>query len=131
MDRLRDYIELNLNKPFDWASHNCLSFVAGYHQDIIKAKWYSGFDSPKGAIKLYKNLRRNSPYQDILEAFDNIFYPQETLHPRDGFIVFRASDGDVIGGSFGLVYHNACVFVGESSLEFTKPQLTDIYWKSR
>lgn len=131
MGRLEEYIEANRDKPFDWKTHNCLSFVAGYHQQRIKGKWYSGFDDPKGALKLYRNLRRNSQYYDILEAFDNIFDPQETLHPRDGFIVFRKGDGDILGGSFGLVYRNACVFVGDCGLEFLPPKLSDMYWKSR
>lgn len=128
MGRLDLYINDNRDKPFDWSSHNCLTFVDGFHKGKIDPEWIEGFDNPKDALRLYRKLKGLGEEEDILEAFDNIFEPRETLHPREGWIIFR-SGGSVLCGSFGLVYRNSGTFVGERGLEFTPLQPNDLYWK--
>jgi hypothetical protein len=125
--RLDRYIRDNKDKPFDWETHNCLTFVDGLYK--VDQEWLKGFSNPRDALKLYRRLQDNSPEDNILDAFDNLFEPVLTLHPQEGWIVFRPCGGSVLGGSFGLYYRNSCVFVGEKGLEFTNPQNQDLYWK--
>lgn len=127
---LKEY--LDTREPFDWGYNNCLKFVSeGLEVQGIEAlpsDWFSGFHDERSALRHYIKMKKKYPPEDIIEALDERFSRELTLHPQDGMIVARET-GNVLGYAFGLTYGSQCYFMSDQGAVATPIQPTDYYWR--
>ena len=131
MERLKEY--LLTDKKFHWKDNNCLGFVSGalkaqgkqeLHQDFFRGFW-----DTRTAIVHYRKALRDHGYSSILEALDDYYEREFTLHPRTGMIVGRKSS-DLLGYAFGVVYNDRAYFLTYDGTVGVPLEATDLYWKT-
>lgn len=132
MERLKEYLH-NQGK-FSWKDNNCLKFVSGALEvqgvDPLPKEAYEGFWDTRSAILHYRKTITKYGASNILQAMDDRFTRELTLHPRSGWIVSREST-DVLGYCFGVVYNDQAYFLSEGGLAVTHLKPTDIYWRTK
>lgn len=128
---VKEYIDSKINVPFSWGSNNCLSFVIEYLNGTgfkeLPLAWFVGHPDAKSCYRAYKKHARELRYKDIVEAFDDLLYPEITLYPRDGFVVVKPY-GDLIGYSCSVHYGGYNYFLDELGLTRQEPEPKDLYW---
>lgn len=132
MDGLGLYLHEKANEPFDWHSNNCMSFVSGAliscgHNPLPK-EWCCGYDSALRAAVAYRRELAAYGHQDIIEAFDGLFSRETTLHPANGMICARKTEG-VMGYAFGVAYRSNCFFLTEIGALPCDIEAGDIFWR--
>lgn len=130
---IRQYLFEHRDTKFSWGNNNCLAFVSGYLEkcglDGFPSEWTTGYKNTTSAIRVYRKNLEDFGYESIVEALDDLFYRELTLHPQDGYIVARQTN-DVMGYAIGLVCADGCYFLGPEGLVVTEPQATDFYWST-
>jgi len=130
--RLRQYLGELVNKPFHWGDNNCMTFVSGALEstgyDPLPEDWQRGFKGEFGALRAYKRGLLEYGYGDIIEAMDDRFYSELTLHPRDGMICARKNNGYVLGHAFGVSLNSGCIFMTEVGPRWFDVEAGDLFW---
>lgn len=89
------------------------------------------YDTPKEALRGYlKQKRSQEEYLDIIDAMDDRYKRDLTLHPTDGSIVAREGGNvPVLGYTFGLSYRGMFYYAGNTGLEFQDVLAKDLFWR--
>lgn len=101
-----DYLTRHLRVPFCWASHNCVSFVAGYVKEA------TGIDHLAGILEWSNEQEARQIVKDMggMEAILDSRFTRIAPHfAKDGDIALR-------GKTLGLVSGNYMVSPGEKGL---------------
>lgn len=130
---LMEYVEAQRDKPFEWAQHDCVSFMRGAVQAQL------GEDIFKGIIPSYKTLKagktaygrmikKGQNYQTVLNS---ALVPCELLIPPRGSVVAKQTEDSasaVFGAALGIVVSRFAAFVGQNGLEFLPVGKDDEAW---
>jgi hypothetical protein len=130
---LMEYIEEQRDKPFEWITHDCVTFVRGaceaqLGEDIFE-KVIPQYKTLKGGKGVYARLgKKNQNYQTVLNS---VLKPCELLLPPRGSVIAKHTDNGmsaVFGAALGVVVSRFAAFVGDDGLEFLPVHKNDEAW---
>lgn len=130
---LMEYIEEQRNKPFEWITHDCVTFVRGacaaqLGQDVF-ATAIPEYKTLRGGKGVYARLaKKQQNYQTILNS---VLKPSELVLPPRGSVIAKQTDNGasaVFGASLGVVVSRFAAFVGDNGLEFLPVHKNDEAW---
>lgn len=132
IEKMGDYLRQKTKEPFSWRDNNCMMFVSGALEIIgvepFPKEWCVGYNSAGTAMRHYLRALKEYGYSDIIDAVDDLFDREFTLHPRHGMIAARPTD-DVMGYAMGVAYNNSLVFLATNGVIVDTPRPSDIIWR--
>lgn len=132
MDNLERYVRSKITDPFVWGTHDCLTFANGAVEAVTGGKmfevWLNGYSTEHAALMRYERFRRDSGYENIIDAVDSKFDRLITLHPPHGTLVARRITGNVLGYAFGVSINGNIALMSEDGVMRAAPNIADIYW---
>ena len=130
--RLGNYIDAVRSEPFNWGTHDCLSFAnnavaeqrgSGFADDFL-----GGYTTAQGALLKYQRWLRHSHFTDLLHGLDSRLYRIESKYPPRGAVAAMPVSGEVLPVAFGVVAGRLCCFVGDNGLQFMTPRDGFLFW---
>lgn len=126
---LKSYLEDKNKTKFNWETNNCMSFAFGFLDiEDLPERLFLGNKTQRACYKAYIRECKRLGYLSLPDALDSLMERVITLHPRDGWVVVRNSEG-LIGYSCGLVFRGSLYFMSEEGMVSLEPMPGDVYWK--
>lgn len=133
MDGLDKFISERSKMPFNWSTNNCMSFVSDGLKSCgfvgLPGDWCEGYTTAPRAMSAYRRLLKAYGFDSIIDAIDDRFERVLTLHPKNGMICARKTEG-VMGHAFGIAYRSNCIFLTEEGAMPFDVEAGDIFWRA-
>jgi hypothetical protein len=132
IDRFMAYVESVRSVPFQWGTHDCLSFsnsaVTAYRGYGYADDWLGGYSTETGAALHCTRLLRRQGFSGIVDAVDTRLVRWPGRIPSRGSVIARPCDG-LLGYAFGIVVSDRAAFVGRTGLDILRIETDDVFWR--
>lgn len=136
MDALTHYVRSVINDPFEWGTHDCLTFAteavrvfSGTGYGFFPVGVLSGYSTKSEASERYVEMQQMLGYDNVIDAIDARFDRLTTLYPPHGTLVARPVRAGPLNYAFGISINGNLALMTLDGIVKAAPDASDIYWE--